>query len=61
MASFFIIDNDTAIASGAGSLTGPLQFRHHHPAATAINDAKHPEAAVAFSLERVEEMAPTPT
>ncbi|MEO8697968.1 MAG: class I SAM-dependent methyltransferase [Acidimicrobiales bacterium] len=55
MASFFIVDDDTT--TDAGSLPGPLLFRHHHPEATRINDPMHPEAAVAFSLERVEEMA----
>ena len=57
MASFFIVDRDTTVVSSTGSLAGPLQFRHHHPEATRINDPKHPEAAVAFSFDRIEEMA----
>ena len=54
MASFFLVDDSE---SGSAPSHGPLQFQHHHPEATRINDPAHPEAAVAFSLSRVEEMA----
>jgi hypothetical protein len=54
MASFFLVD-DAAV--DAGSSSGPLQFQHRHPEATRINDPAHPEAAVAFSLHGVEQMA----
>ena len=52
MASFFLVDSTV----DAAPPSGPLQFQHHHPEATRINDPAHPEAAVAFSLHRVEEM-----
>ncbi|MEO5843172.1 MAG: class I SAM-dependent methyltransferase [Acidimicrobiales bacterium] len=57
MASFFIVDDDSSSDAVTASPSGVLQFRHHHPEATRINDRAHPEAAVAFSLDRVAQLA----
>jgi SAM-dependent methyltransferase len=55
MASFFIVDDDTLAAADAN---GSAQtFRHTSEGADRINDANHPEAAVGFTLERIEAMA----
>ena len=51
---FFLVDGSNGDAEHS---PGPFQFQHHHPQATRINDPAHPEAAVAFSLQSVEEMA----
>jgi SAM-dependent methyltransferase len=55
LVSFFIVDDESVSAARANNAA--QTFRFDHPGADRINDADHPEAAVGYTLDRVEAMA----